>query len=92
LPTFWSQYPHDNQGTVARKLFFRLKQLIADQDVEYMLEPSESLGEIRADMQGVDIIATAFLDGVRNWQEQTKTQFLDTLMDDLRRVIEILLQ
>jgi hypothetical protein len=92
LPTFWSQDPHDNQRTVARKLFFRLKQLIADQDVEYMLEPSESLGEIRADMQGVDIIATAFLDGVRNWQEQTKKQFLDTLMDDLRRVIEILLQ
>jgi hypothetical protein len=72
--------------------FVRLKQLVADQDVEYMLEPSETLGEIRADMQGVDIMATAFLDGVRNWHPQTKKQFLDALMDDLRRFVEILLQ
>jgi hypothetical protein len=92
LPTFWSQDPHDNQRMVARKLFVRLKQLVADQDVEYMLEPSETLGEIRADMQGVDIMATAFLDGVRNWHPQTKKQFLDALMDDLRRFVEILLQ
>ena len=87
LPTFWVQQPDRNTQTVAKKLFDRVRQLVEDADVERPSVTNDNLQEIRADVEGTDILASALLNGSEDWHRK---QFSSLLTECFERFVELL--
>ena len=63
--SFWVQKSHDNHQTVIKQLLERVNQLVEDLGVEYPIQTDDLPITSRMDVQSVDIIASAVINGVR---------------------------
>jgi hypothetical protein len=94
LPSFWSktQATRDHQ-IIAGKLFAKVRQLVKDVDVESpTCVTTVALKEVRADMQGIDILACALLSGTRNWYQKPGFRFSGPLLGEYKLLVESLRQ
>jgi hypothetical protein len=91
-PTFWTQPSHDNHRGVTKKLVRRVTQLVEDLDLEYPTATSNDLPMApRADMQGIDTIASALLEGAKICDRGALLPS-GPLLDDFKQLIGILRQ
>jgi len=88
LPSFWLQQPCCNHQAVTRKLVERVHRLTEDLDVERGTAPKTSC----TDVQGIDNIASAVLNGLRIWDCQMPFRFSGPLRNEFRRLVELLSQ
>jgi hypothetical protein len=91
-PSFWIQQPHSNHQIVSKKLFRRVRQLVEDLDVECWALTHVALRKIRGDIQGVDGLTAALLDGVRIWDRQEQSPPFDPFLNDFTRLMELVQQ
>jgi hypothetical protein len=91
-PTFWTDPSHNNHRFVTEKVVKRVTQLVEDLDVEHPSVTNDiSSMTLRADIQGVDSIASALLEGAKNWDG--KVQFRPGgLGSQLERLVGLLRQ
>jgi hypothetical protein len=90
--SFWTQHPHYNHQIVTKKIFKRVKQLVEDLDVESWAITHLVLRGIRGDVQGIDILTSALLNGVRIWYQQKESRPLGPLLGDFARLMALLRQ
>ena len=91
-PSFWEQDPHSNHQTVTKKLFERVRQLVEDLDIERWAITDVALRVIRGDVQGIDILVSALLNGVGIWYQQEHLRPLDPLLSDFARLVALVRQ
>ena len=90
LPSFWVQSSHDNHQAVVRKAVERTNQLIEDLDLQYVTRASEITH--RADVQGIDTIASALLKGAKLLDQKEKSILSRPLLEPFRRLVGFLRQ
>jgi hypothetical protein len=91
-PSFWEQEPHSNHRAVTKKLFKRVRQVVEDLDVERWAITDVALRVIRGDVQGIDILVSALLNGVAIWHMQEHTRPLGPLLSDFARLMALVRQ
>ena len=90
IPFFWVQPSHGNYHIVLKRLFQRVRQLVEDLDVERTLTIDDGLRQVRMDVHGVDIIASALLNGAKIWDQQARLDLFGLVISDFKRLLEIL--
>ena len=90
LPTFWNEQPGSNHQLVLGKIFKRVVELTEDANITSDLAMNPSWNEARADMRGLDIIASAVLNGAQCWHPQVVYSFPEQLLSAYKRLVEFL--
>jgi hypothetical protein len=88
--SFWARQAHDNYQIVVKKLFSRVVQLTEDLGVDCIPAIKNACKEIRADTQGIDLVAAALLNGVRTWYKEEQFRRFDPFLDNCKRLVELL--
>ena len=94
LPSFrdWNTHQLDaNHGATLHKLFELVGQLI--QDIEVESPPTDdALKDVRADLEGVDILAAALVTAAEHWKQHPNSGFTEMLCKNFGQLVELLLQ
>jgi hypothetical protein len=88
--SFWVQQSHHIHQSVTKKLFERVRQLVEDLDVKGWATTDVALRRIRGDVQGVDIITFALLNGLKIWDQQAQSRPLGLFLNDFALLMEFL--
>jgi hypothetical protein len=88
--SFWIQQPHSNHKIVTKKLFQRVTQLVEDMDMERWAETD--MREIRGDIEGIDILTSALLNGVKIWSRQKESRPLGSSLNSFQRLMVLIRQ
>jgi hypothetical protein len=92
--SFWHQECHYNHEVVTVKLFGRVRQLVEDMDMEgwAKMDVAFQLREFHGDVQGIDYLVAALLNGVGIWCWKDENHRLDPVRNNFTRLMELVCQ